>query len=113
MKRRNISKLVSLASLGMVTTGSMILSSCGSDKEEKGSTSKEEAVKGDGQYLGEADLKNLVRHSYAYVALYNTLANFALNPKNPFYTGGWNKTSVPKAIVARAWGSPIWYSTKK
>jgi hypothetical protein len=99
MKRRKFSKLVSLASLGVVTSGSMVLSSCGSDKGEKKTTDKGEAEKGDGLSLSDAEAKNLVRHSYAYVALFNTLANFALNPKNPFYTGGWNRTYVPKALT--------------
>ena len=42
--------------------------------------------------LSSAELENLVRRSYQYVALYNTLFNFALNEKSPFYSGGWNKT---------------------
>ena len=42
--------------------------------------------------LSQDEVENLVRRSYQYVALYNTLLNFALNEKNPFYTGGWNKT---------------------
>ena len=42
--------------------------------------------------LSQDEVENVVRRSYQYVALYNTLLNFALNEKNPFYTGGWNKT---------------------
>ncbi|MEE8361441.1 MAG: DUF1214 domain-containing protein [Gemmatimonadales bacterium] len=42
-----------------------------------------------------ADMENLVRRSYQYVALFNTLNNFVVNDKNPFATGGWNKTHYP------------------
>ena len=42
--------------------------------------------------LSQDEVENVVRRSYQYAALYNTLFNFALNEKSPFYTGGWNKT---------------------
>ncbi len=38
------------------------------------------------------EMHNLVRHSYQYVALYNTIVGWALNEQSPFYTGGWNST---------------------
>ncbi len=34
--------------------------------------------------LSHADMENLVKRSYHYVALFNTLNNFAVNDKNPF-----------------------------
>ena len=45
--------------------------------------------------LSDAEVENLVRRSYQYVALYNTLNNFVVNPKNPFAAGRWNKTHYP------------------
>jgi len=49
--------------------------------------------------LTPAEMKNLVRRSYQYVALFNTLNNFAVNAKNPFATGGWNKTHYPQGLM--------------
>jgi hypothetical protein len=46
-----------------------------------------------------ADMENLVRRSYQYVALFNTLNNFAVNDKNPFAAGGWNKTHYPTGLM--------------
>jgi hypothetical protein len=43
--------------------------------------------------------ENLVRRSYQYVALYDTLLNWALNKKSPFYSGGWNKTFKAKGLM--------------
>ena len=49
--------------------------------------------------LTDAELTNLVKRSYQYVALYNTLSGFALNDKNPFSTHGWNKTYKPTGLT--------------
>jgi hypothetical protein len=49
--------------------------------------------------LTDAELTNLVRRSYQYVALYNTLSGFALNDKNPFSTHGWNRTYKPTGLT--------------
>jgi len=49
--------------------------------------------------VSEADMENLVKRSYQYVALFNTLNDFAVNEKNPFAAGGWNKTHYPKGLM--------------
>ena len=49
--------------------------------------------------LTSAEMENLVRRSYQYVALFNTLNNFAVNDKNPFAAGGWNKTHYPEGLM--------------
>jgi hypothetical protein len=49
--------------------------------------------------MTDTEMTNLVRRSYQYVALYNTLSGFALNDKNPFSTHGWNKTYKPTALT--------------
>jgi hypothetical protein len=46
-----------------------------------------------------AEIENIVRRSYQYVALYDTLLNWALNEKSPFYSGGWNKTYKAEALM--------------
>ncbi len=46
-----------------------------------------------------AETENLVRRSYQYVALYNTIVGWALDEKSPFYTGGWNKTFTAKGLM--------------
>ncbi len=49
--------------------------------------------------LSDADAQNVVRRSIQYVALYNTLLNFTFNKKNPFASGGWNKTHYPEGLM--------------
>ena len=49
--------------------------------------------------MTDADAKNLVRRSLQYVALYDTLLNFTFNKKNPFASGGWNKTHYPEGLM--------------
>ena len=49
--------------------------------------------------LSQDEVENVVRRSYQYVALYNTLFNFALNEKNPFCSGGWNKTYKADSLM--------------
>jgi hypothetical protein len=49
--------------------------------------------------LSSAEAENIVRRSYQYVALYDTLLNWALNEKSPFYSGGWNKTYKAEALM--------------
>ena len=49
--------------------------------------------------LSRSDMENIVRRSYQYVALYDTLLGFCLNEKNPFATDGWNKTHYPKGLM--------------
>ncbi|NOR40052.1 MAG: DUF1254 domain-containing protein, partial [Gammaproteobacteria bacterium] len=49
--------------------------------------------------LSDADAENLVRRSYQYVALYNTIVGWALDKKSPFYTGGFNNTFTAKGLI--------------
>jgi hypothetical protein len=71
-----------------LTTLAAILIACGTPNRERAS----------GQ-MTDAEMTNLVKRSYAYVAMYNTLSGFALNEKNPFSTHGWNKTYKPTALT--------------
>lgn len=47
----------------------------------------------------DSNIENLVRRSYQYVALFNTVNNFAVNDKNTFAAGGWNKTHYPAGLM--------------
>jgi hypothetical protein len=49
--------------------------------------------------LSQAEMENVVKRSEQYVALFNTLNNFAVNAKNPFAAGGWNKTHYPQGLM--------------
>lgn len=41
--------------------------------------------------LSKGDIRNVVERSYPYVALYNVINKFAMDPSNPMSSGGWNK----------------------
>ena len=49
--------------------------------------------------MTDADAQNVVRRSIQYVALYDTILNFVVNKKNPFASGGWNKTHYPAGLM--------------
>jgi hypothetical protein len=49
--------------------------------------------------LNDKEINNIVRHSYQYVAMYNTNNNFVMQEGNPFSANGWNKMFVPKGLV--------------
>lgn len=49
--------------------------------------------------LGDADLENLVRRSYQYVAMFNVNNKFALDEANPMGTGGFNKAKANTALA--------------
>ena len=76
------------ALLSTVAGIGLLLMGCSSTVDETG-----------GVEPSEVDLENLVRRSYQYVAMYNTNNNFAMDPNNPFSTGGWNRSYVPEGLV--------------
>jgi hypothetical protein len=48
--------------------------------------------------LCDAEVENIVRRSYQYVALYNVINKSALDPTNPMGTGGFNKLKANTAL---------------
>ena len=48
--------------------------------------------------LGDAEVENIVRRSYQYVALYNVINKMAVDPANPMGTGGFNKLKANTAL---------------
>lgn len=49
--------------------------------------------------LSDKEVEDLVKRSYQYVAMYNVISHYALNEKNPQYTGGWNKKFVASTLA--------------
>lgn len=49
--------------------------------------------------LSDKEIDTIVRHSYQYIAMYNTLSNFAMQKTNPFSTKGWNKMYIPEGLT--------------
>ena len=49
--------------------------------------------------LSDAEVEDIVRRSYQYVAMYNVINNFAMMKANPLNTGGWNKTKFPTKLA--------------
>ena len=49
--------------------------------------------------LSKADTENLVKRSYQYVALYNTITGWALDDKSAFYSDGFNNTFKAKGLL--------------
>ena len=75
----------------------VVLATCFASTNVMAQTSPGEAQAGGG--LSNADAENIVRRSLQYVALYDTLLNFTFNKKNPFASGGWNKTHYPEGLM--------------
>ncbi|MEB3290268.1 MAG: DUF1214 domain-containing protein [Leptolyngbya sp.] len=49
--------------------------------------------------ITDQQLEQVVRHCYQYVAMYNTINNFAMQEANPFSTHGWNKMYIPSGLM--------------
>ena len=49
--------------------------------------------------LNTENMRNIVRRSYQYIAMYNVINSFALDEYNPMSTGGWNKTYAMTALA--------------
>ncbi|MEX0331763.1 MAG: DUF1214 domain-containing protein [Puniceicoccaceae bacterium] len=49
--------------------------------------------------LTDAEIEDLVRRSYQFVAMYNVNNKFAMDPTNPSTTNGWNKTFAATELV--------------
>lgn len=49
--------------------------------------------------LTDAEIENIVRRSYQYVAMYNVNNKFAMDTTSSYYTGGWNKLLANTALA--------------
>jgi hypothetical protein len=49
--------------------------------------------------LSDAQVEDIVRSSYQYVAMYNVNNKFAMDPANPVSTGGWNRVKANTALA--------------
>jgi hypothetical protein len=66
----------------LVLAGLLILAGCGQPQDASTTTTVE---------LTDAQVEELVRRSYQYVALYNVNNKNVMDPNNPFRTEGWNQ----------------------
>jgi hypothetical protein len=70
----------------------------GCEKNEPAQATSVESDKVAVSELTDEQVKNIVRRSYQYVALYNVINKGALNAENPTSTGGFNKMNVATAL---------------
>jgi len=49
--------------------------------------------------LSDAQVEDIVRSSYQYVAMYNVNNKIAMDPANPLGTGGWNRVKANTALA--------------
>jgi hypothetical protein len=49
--------------------------------------------------LSDAQVEDIVRSSYQYVAMYNVNNKIAMDPANPLSTGGWNRVKANTALA--------------
>ena len=49
--------------------------------------------------LSDAQVEDIVRRSWQYVAMYNVNNKFAMDPTNPLSTGGWNRIKANMALA--------------
>ena len=49
--------------------------------------------------LSDAQVEDIVRRSWQYVAMYNVNNKFAMDPTNPLSTGGWNRIKANTALA--------------
>ena len=66
--------------------GSLVLAGCSQEAKKEPAPGTTGAPT-----LSSADIDNIVRRSYQYIAMYNTNNKFALDKTNPMNSGGYNK----------------------
>ncbi len=49
--------------------------------------------------LSDEQVEDIVRRSYQYVAMYNVNNKFAMDPRNPLGTGGWNRVKANTTLA--------------
>jgi hypothetical protein len=86
------------ASFGSVLGILLAISGCEQPAEET-QVSVTEAASAMTAELSDAEVENLVRRSYQYVALYNVVNKGAMDPTNPFVTDGWNQVKAQVALA--------------
>jgi len=76
-------------------TGFFLLSACGKNEEAPTVTVATDEVAE--VKLTDEQLENIIRRSYQYVALYNVVNKFAMDPRNPM-SKGWNVCAADTAL---------------
>lgn len=49
--------------------------------------------------LTDDEIRDIVRRSWPYVAMYNVSSKFVMDPGSPVYTGGWNRLSAHTEVM--------------
>ena len=92
---KNIDRLFPFTAWPLCLLAMLLLSGCNPNMEPSANESAQPAPapasKPADVELSDADLENLVRRSYQYVAMFNVNNKFALDEDNPMNTGGYNK----------------------
>jgi len=76
----------------------LAISGCEKPAEEA-QVSVQEAAPATKAELSDAEVDNIVRRSYQYVAMYNVINKGAMDPANPMATGGWNRIKAQAALA--------------
>ena len=79
----------------VIFTGLLALVGCGQSQDAStaggDSAVSDQAGTAATAKLTDAEVEEIVRRSYQYVAMYNVNNKFAMDPANPLSTGGWNR----------------------
>ncbi len=83
--------------------GLLALAGCGQSQEastaDDDTTVSDQASAAAPAKLSDAQVENIVRRSYQYVAMYNVNNKFAMDPGNPLSPGGWNRVKANTTLA--------------
>ena len=86
-----------------ILAGLLVLAGCGQGQDSStavaGSAASDQTSMVATTELTDAQVDNIVRSSYQYVAMYNVNNKFAMDPANPMSTGGWNRVRANTALA--------------
>ena len=102
-KVRNFIPLLPLTSWPLLILAMLLLSGCNPNREtaadETAQPAAAPASQSEAVELSDAELENLVRRSYPYVAMFNVNNKFAVDEANPMSTGGYNKVMANTTLT--------------
>ena len=85
----------------LIFTGLLALAGCGQSQDV--STAGGDAAVPDqaaaSAELTDAQVEDIIRRSYQFVAMYNVNNKNAIDPSNPFSTGGWNRAKANRTLA--------------
>ncbi len=87
----------------LILAGLLVLAGCGQSQDS--STSAADSAASDQTSmvatteLTDAQVENIVRRSYQFVAMYNVNNKFVMDPSNPLSIGGWNRVKANTTLA--------------